>query len=752
MSETSHARGTRTPNGLAVGVALALALLGVAGTAAWLQSASDGTSVPFGWSWWRTDGVAVELHTPSLLRPGDVVVGVDGRRLADGVGTLPGSLARPGGTLRYELLRGGRPTDVDVRLARPTVGWLVPPPPAGELVWTVLGTILALYLYARRPMAPATPSIVVAAGASCGAVTVALAGLPVVDIATASPWFWVNQASMIGGTSVAWGALLALSLVPLRAAWPEHMGRLRLAAHAAPAAVVAAWTAAALAVAPSRLEWIGLIHLGQSAVGVASCLLAGLLVAVAYRRQTASPARRRFHWIAGGGAVSTGLALAGWLGPEMLLGNQWFSTGITGLAGLPLVAGVLVAIRRHRLFDIQQLLSRSVVYTVLLVGLTGAYLACVVGVGLLAFPLGMVASGCATGAAALALLPLRRGAARRARRRLFGDREDCTTALARLGQRMAAVPMPDHVLPSIVDAVAAALRLPYAAMELADGAGGFRVAEHRGTPVGAVYVQTLRSHGQTVGRLVVSAREADEPLSRSDLDVLEELSGQIGVAVHGVLLQEDLRRSRAELVATREDERLRLRRDLHDGLGPTLLGLALKADLVRVMIDPDHREPATAASHLAGEVTSTLRAAAGDLRRLVDGLRPPALDELGLTGAVRARAGAFAGGPVVRVTGPSRDEHLPAAVEVAAFHIAAEALTNAVRHSGARHCDVRIVIEDGLRLEVADDGRGLPACPAEGVGLRSMRDRARELGGSCRVVARPDGGTIVEAILPVGRS
>src|SRR5215472_17082684 len=285
MSETSRALGTRTPDGLAVAVALALALLGVVGTGAWLQSASDGTSVPFGWSWWRSDGVAVELHTRSSLQPGDIVVGVNGRRLAGGVGSLPGSLARPGRTLRYELLRDGRPTTVQVQLARPTVGWLVPPLPAGALVWIVLGSILALYLYARRPMAPATSSIVVAAGASCGAVTVALAGLPVVDIATASPWFWVNQVSMIGGTSAAWGALIALSLVPLRAAWPQHVDRLRLAAHAAPAAAVAAWAVAALVMAPSRLESIGLIHLGQSVVGVASCLLAGLLVAIAYRRE-----------------------------------------------------------------------------------------------------------------------------------------------------------------------------------------------------------------------------------------------------------------------------------------------------------------------------------------------------------------------------------------------------------------------------------------------------------------------------------
>jgi signal transduction histidine kinase len=215
-----------------------------------------------------------------------------------------------------------------------------------------------------------------------------------------------------------------------------------------------------------------------------------------------------------------------------------------------------------------------------------------------------------------------------------------------------------------------------------------------------------------------------------------------------VRLTADLQRSRERLVATREEERRRLRRDLHDGLGAQLAGLTVQAGLLRRLIPTD---PA-AADALAGELREELRAAIADIRRLVHGLRPPALDELGLAGALQRLAERSSGdgeGLRVDVEVDRSLPALPAAVEVAAYRIVQEALTNAVRHAGARRCRVRLGADgDDLLVEVTDDGLGLPEEPVPGVGLSSMRERAAEMGGGCRVEPAPGGGTAVLARLP----
>ena len=226
---------------------------------------------------------------------------------------------------------------------------------------------------------------------------------------------------------------------------------------------------------------------------------------------------------------------------------------------------------------------------------------------------------------------------------------------------------------------------------------------------------------------------------------MASLAQQVGPAVQAVRLHADLVRSRAELVALREDERRRLRRDLHDGLGPSLAAIGLKAGLAA------RATPAGSdARGLLDEIGVEVKASIADVRRVVEALRPPALDELGLIGAVRSRAAALTGDVVVEVDGAVNGRALPAAVETAAYRIAAEAMTNAVRHSGAARCAVSIAAGDrDLVVEVRDDGAGVdPARPA-GVGLRSMRERAAELGGECAIATAAAGGTLVRARLPL---
>ena len=351
---------------------------------------------------------------------------------------------------------------------------------------------------------------------------------------------------------------------------------------------------------------------------------------------------------------------------------------------------------------------------------------------------------------------------------MYGERDDPYAVISRLGRRLEATIAPEAVLPTVVETIAQALKLPYAAILLKEGEG-FRTAAAYGSPTGEPEVLPLIYQREEIGRLVLSPRAPGEEFSSSDRTLLEDLARQAEVAVHAVRLTADLQRSRELLVATREEERRRLRRDLHDGLGPTLASLALKLDAARKLVRHKPGDAEDLLSRLKDQTQDTV----GDVRRLVYGLRPPALDDLGLIAAVRQQAEShgfvvdgFSGDTEEVAAGEdglvsfsieaSEDlAPLPAAVEVAAYRIAQEALTNVARHAHARACCVRISVDRAggvLELKVRDDGVGMPEGRRAGVGMSSMRERAEELGGTCDVEPVPTGGTRVLARLPLPTS
>jgi signal transduction histidine kinase len=267
---------------------------------------------------------------------------------------------------------------------------------------------------------------------------------------------------------------------------------------------------------------------------------------------------------------------------------------------------------------------------------------------------------------------------------------------------------------------------------------------------------TLSYQGETVGELRLAPRAPGESFSPLDRRLLQGLAHQAGVAAHAVhltldlqQLNTDLQRSREQIITAREEERRRLRRDLHDGLGPQLASQALKLEALRDLI----RTRPERAEQLVDELITKSQETIADVRRLVYGLRPPALDEFGLLGAIREYAHQCASnGTRVTVTAPEQAPPLPAAVEVAAYRIAQEALTNVIRHAQAQNVDVRVAVAEGqaaLQLEICDDGIGLPSVHHAGVGLNSMRERAEELGGECQIEAGLDGGTRVFVRLPL---
>jgi signal transduction histidine kinase len=308
-------------------------------------------------------------------------------------------------------------------------------------------------------------------------------------------------------------------------------------------------------------------------------------------------------------------------------------------------------------------------------------------------------------------------------------------AVSRVGERL------DAGLPGVLEAVREALRIPYAALHT--------VAEVvvSGRPPQHLHTYPLRYGKQEVGELVVGLRSGENRLSRADHAILQLLAAPLSLAVHALALSQQVQHSREAIVVAREEERRRLRRDLHDGLGPVLTGVTFKADATRNLIstDPD------AARDLVAELRAETAQAINDIRRLVYDLRPPALDDLGLVGAIRQRATHLQrDGIAVHVTAPDTLPPLSAAVEAAAFRIATEAMTNAVRHSDASRIHVRIDADAALHLRISDNGDS-PQEWKPGVGLSSMHERAAELGGSCTAGPGPDGGQVV-AILPLGAS
>ncbi len=407
------------------------------------------------------------------------------------------------------------------------------------------------------------------------------------------------------------------------------------------------------------------------------------------------------------------------------------------LLTLPLVpAAATVAIVRHQLYDIRLIVNRSLVYGLLTAGGIGLYLAIVAGLSTLARDRIPASSLVATGVIAVAFAPARSGLQALVDRLMYGQRRDPARAAAQVGVRLSAG------LDGVLRAVCDTLRLPYAAIS----AGGRLVATY-GEPPEVRHTVALQVADGTPADLLIGLRAGESRLSAADGRALDLLAAPIGLALQAVHLSQQLRESRARIVAAREEERRRLRRDLHDGLGSALTAVTLKADAAHNLQSTD---PARA-SRLLLDLRADLTGAIADIRRLVHDLRPPDLDELGLVSALQQRAEQSWRRPdapfTVTIDAPDPLPPLAAAVEAAAYRIATEAVTNALRHAGADSCQVTLRLDDALHLEITDNGCGYaPWRP--GVGLRSMRERAAELGGSLTAGPTDQGGR-VHARLPL---
>lgn len=690
-----------------------------------------------------TGGVVTPLVPgQSPLREGDVVLSVDGRRLA----TREMPSVEVGDRVVYQVLRDGHVVNEVVTIRRYPMGaalardW-------GTVIVLAAFLAIAVYVFRRRPDDPAVRALLLLVGLAACASTSWVFDLEVIDLG-GSPAWWAH----VGGSvayAMLWASVVHFALVfPEPRPWVDRRPRIVGLVYLVLVVVYAAHLALALPDASTPLERATLFA-DTTDIGieyVAVLLFAG---AVASQRGADAEARRRLRSVVGWFGFSIALDVLLWRLPITLAGEPLLPAPLHLLVFLPIPVAIAAAVLRRRLFEIDVVVRRSLVFAGLTVCLVAIYVVTVAALGRLFEDERGWVPFVATGVVAVAFAPLHQRLRRAATHVVYGYRDDPFAILTRLGNRLEELPSPDDVLPLVADTLAEALRLPYVGVELSYADGVEQVARH-GTLVGRPIALPLEFRGERLGQLVVGERTPGEAFSASESRLLAELARHAGVAAHAVRLTRDLQRSRERLVTALEEERRRFRRDLHDGLAPTLAGAVLELQAVRRLAT---RDPERAQAMVA-RVTEEIQDAVADIRTLVYGLRPPALDQLGLVSALRERAVSFAtpdGGGALEVTVEAEGDfaNLPAAVEVAAYRIACEALHNASRHAGAMACAVRLSLNGALTLEVADDGRGLPDDYRPGTGLASMRERAEELGGSCTVEARASGGTVVSARLPL---
>ncbi len=706
--------------GGAAAATVALALVpALVHSAWWLATPADCAVLTPQVGAWRADGVVPELRGPCAgLRGGDVVVGVG----PDGY-----AVRRAGGDL--VVVEPSGPPRLGEALA---AGWSV-------LVFVVGLAALAGYAFVRRRADGAVAALLVLAGCLLASSVVTVLGLPAAALGTG--WQWLFLFEVVVVYTFAWSGLVVFTL---RFPAPAVRGRgVVVAVCAGPLAVLA--VAAVLLPGPiGSPAWVGGTVVVQTALTVAA-LATGVAVSVhRFRRADRDGvAGRQLRWLAAGGWTAGALVLAGWFVPALITGAPLLPAGWLGLPGLALVGALAVALLRLRLFDLDVVLRRTLVYTALTLAVVALYLAVVTALAAV-LPGSATTPASVAGAVAVALAvnPLRLLLQRAVGRALYGDRDDPYVALGRLGRRLAATTA--GVLPAAAADVAAALRVPFAGIDLLRDGEAVRVAAAGVEPPGTdPWSEPLVHRGELVGALVVAPREPGERPGPADRRLLADLAGQLAPAARVLALDRDLQRSRERLALAREEERRVVRRTLHDEVGPTVAALGLRAETARRLL--------AAGSPGADAELDRLRrdavAAAGALRRLAYDLRPPALDELGLVGALREQAERLA--PLVVDLAADPLPRLPAAAEVAAYRIVVEAMTNAARHGGA-HCRAHLrCADDELRLEVDDDGPGWPDGFRAGVGIASVRERAGELGGRCVLAAAPGGGARVAVALPL---
>lgn len=685
-------------------------------------------------------------HSGADLRPSDLVVSVDGIPLDQWLG---GNASRTGSdsSLTYVVDRDGRARVANVAVDRRAVTSARLRSDGGALLCAIATLGLGGYTVYRRHTASAAQSLLVLGAGLTAYATVTTFGYDTSDLVIHRAAFFTGLVGSFA-TLLLWGMAAAY----LALTFPEPIPLVRRNRRAVLIGFAVLWTGITLtasAVVASGSATLARLDLLNSALSSALTVLtvlavAGLLHTMwrAWREPSLRP--QGLLVVVGFAATAIGLAIA-----NLVAGDQKWPAWLDVLLLLPVPLAVAVAILRGEFLGIRAALNRTLVYTALTGLLLAVYAAAATAVGAVVGRTGIARELVATAAVAIGFAPLRDALQRVVDGLLYGARGDRAAVLRAVGEQLEAADAGD-VLPTIAETVATTLHLPYVAVRTPTPAGNRLVVE-RGERPDDVHVVPLLHHGVEVGELVVAARRGEKSLSTKDASVLTDVARQVAPAVRATRLVNDLAASHSELAVAREEERAQLRHDLHDRLGPHLVGLSLQLDGLSGRLPEPESAAAVANAH------SEAVLALDEVRRISRGLRPAELEDLGLVQAIVAAASRLSIADDETAWCASVDAavqlgQIPPDVEAAAYQIALESLTNAYRHSGGTTAVVRVGIDAAgraLMLEVADDGHGINGESTPGVGISSMHARADALRGQVTIARSATGGTAVRARLPL---
>ncbi len=402
---------------------------------------------------------------------------------------------------------------------------------------------------------------------------------------------------------------------------------------------------------------------------------------------------------------------------------------------------IAFAILRSRLWDIDLIINRTLVYGLLTAIVVGLYILLVGGLSALLQVRGnLIISLLATGLVAVLFQPLRARLQHAVNRLTYGDRDDPYRIISRLGEHLEATLTPDAILPTVAETVAQALRLPYVAIELKEEEAFRQVATY-GTPIELSLRIPLRYQQETIGQMLLASRSPGESFSSTDRHLLDDLTRQAGIAANAVCLSADLQRSRERLLLAREEERRRLARELHDSVSQALYGISLGAHAARTALERDLQGVAEPLDY----ILVLAEAALTEMRALIFELRPESLETEGLVSALTKQAAALQARHDIAVSTELCDEpDLPLATKEDLYRIAQEAMHNIVKHAHASHVDLRLdQTSAGVMLDVRDDGAGFDTTASfpGHLGLHSMSERVANLGGTFEIESTPGVGT-----------
>lgn len=699
------------------------------------------------------------LGLPSPLRPGDMWVTLEGQSMVRILRSGPDfeETYRAGQSLTVGVKRGGQRLEFEVPLGHWSVAAVLRTLRLN--LWTqypvLLGFLIAAFAFWQRPRLDAAKLLfmfyVVQLLIYLSGSVEAEAGYAVADLV--SPLSYML--TLFFG-SLSYLLLLAPLLLHLCLAFPEPKPLLRRFPWLLTVVYLVPWLALAGFTVSGTLFTFGRNQL-YLLTGVYSLVSSAVFVHTFMTEQ--DPLRRaQVRWVAFG-FVALGVSGIAWVMTVLGIGGGTLIGAVNSFpSALVLTLCLALALLRYRLFDIDLILNRTLVYTALTACVVLLYIVTVGAVGALLGTRGnLTLSLLGTGLVAVLFQPLQVSLQGAVNRMLYGQRDEPYSLLTRLSQQIGAVQVPEQMLPTLAQTVAETLKLPYAGLFLYTGAETGEQVEgvgEYGVGVAKPVIFPLEHQGERFGELRLGVSGTLDP---KVVALLRTISQQASVAVYAVRQTRDLKRSRERLIVARETERLRLRRELHDGLGPTLAGLNLQLSALEHLAD----QPEAVRGALAS-VQQEVRFAAAEVRRIVYDLRPPSLDQLGLAGALAqlvTDVRAEQAGLSVTLTLPDEPYLLPPtlspATEVALYRIVQEALTNTLKHAQAQYLSVVVSLDSALRLTIRDDGCGLPDHYRAGVGLHSMRERVSELGGQFTLVSQDSDaqrGTMISVELPLGPS